>query len=374
MNEEEKALAHIRERSERLTDTLRDFQFICPLCRGEARLVGLREQRLYEMRMDLPGEVEPLSPLRVVFQCFRCGFVFEFDEDFFEPERVGELGAGLTRVSRREYRVLVSLGHRSSLETLLTLARVLAKAKGGEVLALHVVPKFLYKDSLLEEAAAYDSEEVPVRSITRLGRDIGRTIIEAAAERGVNLLVLGWRGYTRSRGVLLGRVLDRVIEETPCDVAVVRDRGLSQVERILVPTAGGPNAALATEMAIALAEEYGGKVTALYICRSGTEAEVEQAKRVIDQTLAGFESDRPLEPRVIVTPDVVQGVLAEAKEHDLVLLGATREGLFQQLVVGNVPETIARRCSKTVIIVKRHAGPVRSWLHRLWGGERGAHS
>jgi len=370
VNEEEKALAHIRERSERLADKLRDFQFICPLCRGEAKLVGLREQRLYEMRMDLPGEVEPLSPLRVVFQCYRCGFVFEFDEDFFEPERVGESRAGLTRVSRREYRVLVSLGHRSSLESLLTLAKVLAKAKEGEVLALHVVPKFLSKDSLLEEAAAYGSEEVPVRPITRLGGDIGRTIIEAAAEREANLLVLGWRGYARSRGVLLGRVLDRVIEETPCDVAVVRDRGLSQVERILVPTAGGPNAALAAEMAIALAEEYEGKVTALYICRSGTEAEVEHAKRVIDKTLADLEWDRPLEPRVIAAPDIVQGVLAEAEEHDLVVLGATREGLFQQLLVGNVPETIARRCSKTVIVVKRRAGPIRSWLRRLWGRER----
>ncbi len=370
MSEEEKALAHIRERSERLADTLRDFQFICPLCRGEAKLAGLREQRLYEMRMDLPGEVEPLSPLRVVFQCYRCGFVFEFDEDFFEPERVGELGVGLARVSQREYRVLISLGHRSSLETLLTLAKVLAKAKGGEVLALHVVPKFLSRDSLLEEAAVYDSEEVPVRPITRLGRDIGRAIIEAAAEREANLLVLGWRGYSRSRGVLLGRVLDRVIEETPCNVAVVRDRGLSRVESILVPTAGGPNATLAAEMAIALAEEYGGKVTALYICRSGREAEVEHGKRVIDQTLAGLESDRPLEPRVIAAPDVVQGVLAEAEEHDLVVLGTTREGLFQQLVVGNVPETIARGCSKTVIVVKRHAGPIRSWLHRLWGERR----
>ncbi len=370
MNEEEKALAHIRERSERLADKLRDFQFICPLCRGEAKPVGLREQRLYEMRMDLPGEVEPLSPLRVVFQCYRCGFVFEFDEDFFEPERAGELGAGLTRVSRREYRVLVSLAHRSSLESLLTLAKVLAKAKGGEVLALHVVPKFLSKDSLLEEAAAYDSEEVPVRPVTRLGRDIGRTIIKAAAERRADLLVLGWRGYARSRGVLLGRVLDRVVEETPCDVAVVRDRGLSHVERILVPTAGGPNAVLAAEIAIALAEEYRGKVTALYICRSGTEAGVEQAKRVIDRTLAGLESDRPLEPRVIAAPDVVQGVLAEAEEHDLVVLGATREGLFQQLLVGNVPETIARRCPKTVIVVKRHAGPIKSWLHRLWARER----
>lgn len=370
MSESEKALAHIRKRSERLADKLRDFHFICPLCRGEAKLVGLREQKLYKVRVDLPGEVEPLSPLRVVFQCFRCGFVFEFDEDFFEYERVGELEAGLTRVSRREYRILVSLAPRSSLETLLTLAKVLAKAKGGEVLTLHVVPKFLSQDPLLEEATAYDSEEVPVHSVTRLGRDIGRAIIEAAAERRADLLILGWRGYTRSRGVLLGRVLDRVVEETPCDVAVVRDHSLSHVERILVPTAGGPNAALAAEMAIALAEEYGGKVTALYICRSGRETEVEHGKKVIDRTLAGLESDRPLEPRVIVAPDVVQGVLAEAEEHDLVLLGATREGLFQRLVVGNVPETIARRCSKTVIIVKRHAGPIRSWLHRLWGRER----
>jgi hypothetical protein len=48
-----------------------------------------------------------------------------------------------------------------------------------------------------------------------------------------------------------------------------------------------------------------------------------------------------------------------------VVLGASEEGVFEQLLLGALPERVVRECSKTVMIVKRYQGPVRSWLHRL---------
>ncbi|MCY7275399.1 MAG: universal stress protein [Phormidesmis sp. CAN_BIN44] len=36
----------------------------------------------------------------------------------------------------------------------------------------------------------------------------------------------------------------------------------------------------------------------------------------------------------------------------MIVLGATREGLLQQVIKGNIPEEIARQCDCTVILVR----------------------
>jgi hypothetical protein len=57
--------------------------------------------------------------------------------------------------------------------------------------------------------------------------------------------------------------------------------------------------------------------------------------------------------------------LEETEKHTLVIIGATEERLFEQRLFGSVPQRVARECDKTVIMVKRYQGPVRSWLKRL---------
>jgi hypothetical protein len=44
--------------------------------------------------------------------------------------------------------------------------------------------------------------------------------------------------------------------------------------------------------------------------------------------------------------------LAHTQHYDVVVLGASREGLLQQVVHGNIPEAIARGVNSTVILVR----------------------
>jgi len=74
----------------------------------------------------------------------------------------------------------------------------------------------------------------------------------------------------------------------------------------------------------------------------------------------------PVQIRVAVSDNVVKGILREAREYDLVLMGATQEAIFQQLLFGTVPEKVARRCPKLVIMVKGYQGPLISGLRRFW--------
>jgi hypothetical protein len=62
----------------------------------------------------------------------------------------------------------------------------------------------------------------------------------------------------------------------------------------------------------------------------------------------------------------VDGIVKESVEHDLLVIGATAERLFDQVLFGTVPERVALRAPVTVMMVKGYKGPVRTWLRRTF--------
>ena len=58
--------------------------------------------------------------------------------------------------------------------------------------------------------------------------------------------------------------------------------------------------------------------------------------------------------RAYSVPEAIIG-LHNAENYDLVILGATSEGMLQNAISGNIPEEIIRKVSTTVIIVRSGA-------------------
>jgi amino acid transporter/nucleotide-binding universal stress UspA family protein len=285
-------------------------------------------------------------------------------------------------VSTRRYSILIPVADELQARLLGTLAAPIARDKDGEVFALHVVRvprqlsitdgRFFLKhgkpilEGVIAEAKALD---VPVNTMIRFGRDVSQAVIETARERNSDLILLGWLGTTSGEGRAFGSVIDAVSKNPPCDVAMVRYRKREDLHEILVPTGGGPSSSLALELAIAQAREYEKEngfqphITALYVARGGDRRLIELGDRILDKATAPF--DYPIEQKVISAPTILEGILQEAESSNLVVLGATGEGFFEQLLFGALPERVARECSKTVMIVKRYQGPVKSWIHSI---------
>ncbi|HEX6304886.1 MAG TPA: universal stress protein, partial [Anaerolineales bacterium] len=57
-------------------------------------------------------------------------------------------------------------------------------------------------------------------------------------------------------------------------------------------------------------------------------------------------------------------VLEHAEGCDLIVIGATEEPLFRNLLLGNAAEQIANRAEVTVILVKRRSGALHSFLRQ----------
>lgn len=280
----------------------------------------------------------------------------------------------------RDYSVLVPVATQEQARILGRIGAILAQANGGEVLALHVVrvpPQltlgegrlFLkggrsYLETVIQQAKTW---EVPVHTIIRLGRNVAEAVRKTVDENASDLVVLGWPGYTNTAGRLYGSVIDPVVDDPPTDIAVVRYRARRPIRSVLVPVAGGPNSRRAVKMAtiMAMAGEDGpARVTLLHIVPTGARnGALVRAQQVIDYTLEGINYEH-IEPRIVEGPNVVDTVLRESEGYDLIVLGATNEPLFQNLLLGNIAEQIAKRADITVIMVKRRSTQLHSFLRQ----------
>ncbi|MGD2143542.1 MAG: TIGR00341 family protein [Anaerolineae bacterium] len=288
------------------------------------------------------------------------------------PEERAEMG----------YRILVPIANPATAGTLLRLAGVLARQQDGEVLALQVVtvPDQVPLEEgrhraaagrvLLEQALNQAQEEdFELQAMTRVAHNVAEGILDTADEEKVDLILLGWRGYTRSAGASMGPIIDPVIRSAPCDVTVAKGAEWGEAKQILVPTSGGPNAPIAARLGWLLSEVYDSQVTALYVqLGRATPQRMEENRRLMAKTLRGLEFSRPPEQKVVVADSVVDGIVREAQDYDLVLLGASEEGLFDQFAFGSIPQQIAARVPRTAVIVKRYGGPTEFWTRQLARG------
>jgi amino acid transporter/nucleotide-binding universal stress UspA family protein len=285
----------------------------------------------------------------------------------------------------RGYSVMVPVKNHAQARLLGILGSVIAREREGEVLALHVVQvptqlslaegrRYLAEGRALMETVISEARErdVPVHTMLRVGRRVSQVIEMTVEERSVDLILLGWPGYTYATDVAFGRVIDLLGTNPPCDMAVVRFRERELPERILVCTIGGPHAPLALELADIQARRFQARherpavITLFSVVapESGEQGFAERQallRHLIDaQGLAA-------EIKVVAHADVFQAIMEEAERHNLVMVNAPREGLLEQRLFGSIPERLARECPKTVIMVKRYL-PVRSrlarWLRR----------
>lgn len=262
------------------------------------------------------------------------------------------------------------------------VAASLARSQDGEVVPLRVIALSEQMtqaegERLAREESQLLSWSVPTDEtghvtyypIARLGRNIAQAILDTAREEESDLILLGWRGQTAEGEAQLGQVVDEVVRNAPCDVALVKGREVKDLKRILVPTAGGPHAPLAARLGLQLAADCDGRVTMLYVVPRGSgQAGHPQAYERIEATIADLPHVELAEPHIIEADgDIVESILGEsARGYDLTLLGASNMGIVDRLVFGNVPERFAREANTPVIMTKHFGGPARYWSYQVW--------
>jgi nucleotide-binding universal stress UspA family protein len=208
------------------------------------------------------------------------------------------------------------------------------------------------------ETMLYLAHSFPVGMAIRYCRSIARGVVSAVREKKIDMLVVGWHGRPTKRVFNLGSTIDPLIERTPCDVVVLKDCGEKKFRRVLVPLAGGPNSALALEIASILVEGDDSEIVAFTV---GDRLDVDA---FVDAT-----APRMIVPRERVKTksahgaDVVRTIIEESGGYDLVVIGATQQPMLKMFSHEPIPEAVARGLSNPLVMVKAGAG-IRSWIKR----------
>ncbi|MFD1641920.1 amino acid permease [Halohasta litorea] len=277
-----------------------------------------------------------------------------------------------------EYRVMVPLSNPRTERDLIELGSLIAKAKGGTVVATHIVqvpdqtPLYAGSEHVdridaesekLLEAAREDAETfgAPVETKTILSHRSFEEVFDAAKTDNADLVVMGWGGSDSALSA--GRVespLDELTSDLPCDFLVMKDRGFD-LSDVLVPTAGGYSSDLSAEIAEILLNE-GSNVSLLYVA----DDESEQADG--EAFLEEWAADRGLDAAnlTVDTSGDVEGAIAHhATDHSMVIIGATREGLLSRLVRGSLAFDVLNDVDSSVLLAERPQE--RSLIDRLFG-------
>ncbi|MEM6722980.1 MAG: universal stress protein [Bacteroidota bacterium] len=293
-----------------------------------------------------------------------------------EPSRLA-LGRFATSEKEKRYRILVPISNPATAKPLIDIAAAIAKQHDGEIVALsvyqvpeqtplsYVQPDFGPQQVLLGNCHQYAEEHsIPLTSVVRVGYNTAKAILEAGSEHHCNMILMGWKGHTTSRQKILGEVTDAVVTHAKRDLLLVKFGKSTEVKNILLPTAGGEHARAAEVFAAELSKSRGGKLTAL---RIHTDKEsISESEEKLKEVQARIQKTSDFEAQALVVDHQVieQGILEAAESFDTIMVGATRDSIYQQILFGSIPEHIARHSDKTVIVVKHH-NPVKALIGQV---------
>jgi nucleotide-binding universal stress UspA family protein len=282
-------------------------------------------------------------------------------------------------------RILIPVANPLTADELIALGSALLEPRGGELTALGIVEvpegmplsegatRARHARRLLQRVLDFAPEGTAIHPIVRIGRRAAEGIIEASAEQESDLIIFGWGGKSPATRnghgpSIISATIDEVVRDSPCDIAVVKQRGSGAIKRVLVPVRGGPHAELAIRFADAIARRHDAEVVVLHLVPPGmTQAVRVQAEHALAAFIKQHVRGRA-EPALREASNVRNAILREADKADLVVMGASAAPGGQDresYLFGALPEAIATRARTTVIVVKTREGIGRQTFEQL---------
>jgi CIC family chloride channel protein len=299
-------------------------------------------------------------------------------------------------------RILVLIHNPQNATLLLQIAAAIARDLHYEIDCLHVIR--ITRDRTPNEANVSTvtsrrllnhaqhlgrNWQIPMHTQIRVAHDPAQAILETIKERRIDITLMGWKGSTFTPGKIFGDVVDTVLRQAACSVIFVKlnpefftandgnrqSRKTPQassllvypnhklaINRWLVPISGGPNAQQAVKLLpglVSLSHKPEIRLCQVFHPSNPNRDATNLAK---ETKFLMHKLGRKVGSKVfsssICAKTIPEAVLDLAKTYksEAIILGASREGIFQQAIKGNIPEEIALHSNCTVIIVRGALG------------------
>ena len=240
-----------------------------------------------------------------------------------------------------------------------------------------IAPQLLEKS---EKAAREHLESVKTQA-KKEGVDITTTILEGedsynyiseeAAKNKISMIIMGRRGKTGLKRLVMGSTTARVIGHAPCNVLVVPRAAHVEFKNVLVATDGSRHAAAAASEAIGIAKKNNSKLVVLAVVPSESmqpmdivhsdmsrdiiaAKELSVAENSAKAVKAAAQKEGVAVEAFIMGGKPADAIVQTAKEKnvDVILLGSHGKTGVDKLLMGSVAERVIVLASCAVLVVK----------------------
>ncbi len=242
-----------------------------------------------------------------------------------------------------------------------------------ETIAPQLVEKELEKarthlESVRERAS---KEGIDCEIILHQGEEPYRYVIDEAAKKGAEVIIMGRRGRTGLKRLMMGSVTAKVIGHAACDVLVVPRASRVELKNILVATDGSKYSDAAARKAIGMAKRCGSHLTVMSVVPSESispldivhsdmhrELIAEKERKAAQCNIDGIKELAEREG-VSVESIIGEGRPYEAiietateKKIDLIVVGSHGRSGLEKLLMGSVTERVIVLSPCAVLVVK----------------------
>jgi amino acid transporter/nucleotide-binding universal stress UspA family protein len=209
--------------------------------------------------------------------------------------------------------------------------------------------------------------DVNFHNLILAGASVADVILDVVRMEECDLVIMGWEGYTRTKGTIFGGKIDRILRESRCDLLIVKDPG--PVRSLIVaanPKAKNPSLPLVGEIVAALRDGYAPRTELFCVLGRQVPAYFTPNPGPVLAKL-GLPPEAFDTIRFSESGSIGRSLIDEAKAvgADLVIVGAAKAKALKDIRFGPIPEFLAKNLSGSLYIVKGHLGPARAFWERV---------
>ena len=242
-----------------------------------------------------------------------------------------------------------------------------------EVLAPQIIEKEERgtRDRLEDVKSVAAKEGVECEIIARHAESPFQAIIEEAEKNRINMIVMGRRGRTGLRRLLMGSVTAKVIGHSPCNVLVVPRAAEIRYQKLLVATDGSKYSMAAANQAVGIAKRCGAELFVISVVPSETaspfdtvhtevkhetiaEKEFREGEKNVNDLLVIARQEGVDVSGLVIEGRPYEAIVEHAREKgaDLIVMGSHGKTGIERLLMGSVTERVVGHADCAVLVVK----------------------
>jgi len=243
------------------------------------------------------------------------------------------------------WRVLVAGTTRQEIESLMDFSQRIASSPEDSIVALglvHVPSDQSLSTGVLDARRLREAVEPTVQRldgkvIVRVAHNLWREIEEIISDQKCTLLLLDWNSAPPQDW----------LRTLPCDLAIVKpNSSFVRIRRILLPIRGGPYAALALRIALAIAELEHAEITVLHAVPHTRRDDQYQ------ELLARLRALPQVTNWINVRGDAVNAIVKASRTHQLVIMGGIAKPRLDGPPIGPTATSILKKTKISTLVVR----------------------